>query len=54
LTLADSVARAMSVDDSLDNSRERSLALSLRHLRPESVVFLTARSAPSACRAGRG
>jgi LCP family protein required for cell wall assembly len=42
LTLLDSIAGAMSVDDSLSNSEMRSLGLSLRHLRPDQVVFLTA------------
>lgn len=42
LKLADAVARAVSVDDSLDNGALRSLVLSLRGLRPASVTFLTA------------
>ena len=42
LKLADSVARAVSVDDSLDNGGLRSLVLSLRGLRPAGVTFLTA------------
>jgi len=42
LTLVESVARAISVDDSLDDSKMRTLALSLRNLRPDSVDFLTA------------
>jgi LCP family protein required for cell wall assembly len=42
LKLADSVARAVSVDDSLDNGDLRSLVLSLRGLRPAGVKFLTA------------
>jgi LCP family protein required for cell wall assembly len=41
-SLLDSVARAVSVDDSLDDGQMRSLALSLRHLQPGSVTFLTA------------
>jgi LCP family protein required for cell wall assembly len=42
LKLADAVARAVSVDDSLDNGALRSLVLSLRGLRPAGVTFLTA------------
>ena len=42
LSFADSAARAVSVDDSLKNGDMRSLALSLRNLRPPSVTFLTA------------
>jgi hypothetical protein len=42
LTLVGSVARAISVDDSLDDGKMRTLALSLRNLRPDSVDFLTA------------
>jgi LCP family protein required for cell wall assembly len=42
LGLADSVAQAVSVDDSLSNGDLRSLTLSLRHLRSPSVKFLTA------------
>ena len=41
-SLLDSVARAISVDDSLDDGTMRSLVLSMRHLRPGSVTFLTA------------
>jgi LCP family protein required for cell wall assembly len=41
-SLLDSVARAVSVDDSLDDGQLRSLALSLRNLRPGSVTFITA------------
>jgi LCP family protein required for cell wall assembly len=42
LGLADSVAKAVSVDDSLSNADLRSLVLSLRHLKPAGVRFLTA------------
>lgn len=42
LRLADSVARAVSVDDSLSNGDLRSLVLSLRGLRPGAVKFVTA------------
>lgn len=35
------VAKAVSVDDGLDNASLRDLALSLRHLRSEDVVFMT-------------
>jgi LCP family protein required for cell wall assembly len=42
LDLADAVARAVSVDDSLSNDRLTSLALSVRHLQPGAVTFLTA------------
>ena len=41
-SLLGSVARAISVDDSLDDGTMRSLVLSMRHLRPGSVTFLTA------------
>jgi LCP family protein required for cell wall assembly len=41
-SLLDSVARTVSVDDSLDDGTMRSLVLSLRHLGPGSVTFLTA------------
>jgi LCP family protein required for cell wall assembly len=46
LTLLDSIAAAMSVDDSLSDGEMRSLGLSLRHLRPDQVVFLTAPVSP--------
>ena len=42
LTLVDSVARAVSVDDSLSNGDLRSLVLSLRNLKAGAVKFLTA------------
>jgi LCP family protein required for cell wall assembly len=42
LDLADSVARAVSVDDSLNNAQLSALALSMRHLKPGAVTFLTA------------
>lgn len=42
LRLGDSVARAVSVDDSLSNGDLRSLILSLRNLRPNAVKFITA------------
>lgn len=35
------VANAVSVDDGLDNAKLRDLALSLRHLRSQDVLFLT-------------
>jgi anionic cell wall polymer biosynthesis LytR-Cps2A-Psr (LCP) family protein len=42
LHLADSVAKAVSVDDSLGNGDLRSLVLSLRNLKAGAVKFLTA------------
>jgi LCP family protein required for cell wall assembly len=42
LTVAGSVAHAVSVDDSLGDGDMRSLALSLRRLKPAGVKFLTA------------
>lgn len=51
LKLLESVAKTTSVDDSLSNGRMRSLALALRHLRPEQVDFLTAPVSPA--RAGQ-
>ena len=40
--VADSLSHAVSVDDSLDDGELRSLALSLRNLKPAGVEFLTA------------
>jgi LCP family protein required for cell wall assembly len=42
LKIADSVARSLSVDESLGQGDLRSLAFSLRHLKPGAVRFLTA------------
>jgi LCP family protein required for cell wall assembly len=42
LGLADAVAKAVSVDNSLTNADLRFLAMSLRHLMPKGVRFLTA------------
>jgi LCP family protein required for cell wall assembly len=42
LDLAEAAARSVSVDDSLSNDQLSSLALSVRHLKPEAVTFLTA------------
>jgi LCP family protein required for cell wall assembly len=41
LSVAGAVAQAVSVDDSLDDDEMRSLGLSLRHLKPAGVKFLT-------------
>ncbi|CAA9220743.1 MAG: Cell envelope-associated transcriptional attenuator LytR-CpsA-Psr, subfamily A1 (as in PMID19099556) [uncultured Corynebacteriales bacterium] len=46
LGLLESVARTTRVDDSLGDGKMRSLALSLRNLRPEQVDFLTAPTGP--------
>ena len=46
LGLLSSVARTTGVDDSLSDGRMRSLALSLRNLRPAEVEFLTAPVTP--------
>jgi LCP family protein required for cell wall assembly len=53
LSLLDSIASAMRVDDSLSNNEMRSLGLSLRRLRPDQVFFLTA-PVSSAGTGGRG
>jgi LCP family protein required for cell wall assembly len=42
LHIADSVAKAVSVDDSLGNGDLRSLLLSMRNLKPGSISFVTA------------